>query len=367
MKSFFTSILFIFCLCSLQVSAQDCSENLIDAETAYEDGKLNQSLELLTQCENSSSLSLDEKVRLNRLKCIILLYQNEDDRATEAMQRLLRINPEYKIKPTDPSEFLNLYKKFKIIPYLIVGGALGGNLSFVEILKAYSTDAYKATTATYNSKLGFQVVGFVARPITRHLELRFEPGVTSISYSRNQKMYDSTFSSVLFTESHLRIDAPILLKYSFRDRYNFDLEGLFPYVSIGGGASYLISATSAGVRNDDKSERSNDLKGFSLNKARNQLNYFVTLGGGVEYKIKLGHLFLDVRYQAMLLNGVKTESRQEYETTQPLIFSLGMLGDDFKLNGVTFSVGYNYPLFNPRVKKNKNKKTTSVNSETSTE
>jgi hypothetical protein len=100
-------------------------------------------------------------------------------------------------------------------------------------------------------------------------------------------------------------------------------------------------------------ERSVEGKAISMKELRNSLTFSVLAGIGVEYKIGLGHLFVELRYQAGLNNMVKSVNRY---ILQEEIARYGFLDNDYTLSAIMLSLGYNYPLYNPKIQKRKLKK-----------
>ncbi|GAB4129936.1 MAG: hypothetical protein OHK0045_07800 [Raineya sp.] len=338
-----------------QEGQSDCSVKLQEGEASFEDGLLTNSISVLEECIKVDGFNKDEKVRAYRLLCIIYLYQNQDDKASENMHNLLRINPEYRLKPNDPAEFVELYKQYKILPYLILGGGAGGNFPLMSIGDLYGTDNPTTQNMTYYSLLGFQVGFNFAKPLNKKIELIFNPNFVLHRYRFEALYFD--YAQLNATETQTRVDLTLLLKYNFRNKYNFDLQGFKPYVYLGMSPHLLVSASLSPQRSDlieGEVRRSVEGKAIPMKSLRNTFTASATLGAGVEYKVGLGHLFADIRYQYALMSVVKNANRYEL---QEEIARYGFIDNDYKMGAMIFSIGYNYPLYNPKKKEKKIKKT----------
>ena len=75
-------------------------------------------------------------------------------------------------------------------------------------------------------------------------------------------------------------------------------------------------------------------------------------GAGINYKVKKGNVFLDLRYNYGFQNIVKTEQRYQNDLNNDLLYRYYYLDDDFKLNNFAFTIGYAYNIYKP-VKKGK--------------
>lgn len=337
-----------------QEGQSDCSVKLQEGETSFEDGLLSNSILVLEECIKIGGFNKEEKVRAHRLLCIIYLYQNEDEKASENMHNLLRINPEYKIKPNDPAEFVELYKQYNILPFLIVGGGAGANFPLMNVGTLYSTDNPTIQNMTYNSLFGFQAGINLVKPISKKVEIVFNPNFVTHRYRFEALYFD--YAQLVATESQTRIDLSVFVKYDIRNKYNFELSGMKPYVYLGATPHLLISSSLSPQRSDlinGEERRSVEGKAISMTDLRNTLTFSGLLGAGVEYKIGLGHAFVDVRYHYAFMNMTKDASRFDL---QEEIARYGFVDNDYKMGAMMFTLGYNYPLYNPKKKKKKIKK-----------
>ncbi|MDX1903100.1 MAG: outer membrane beta-barrel protein [Thermonemataceae bacterium] len=334
-------------------AVNDCSLKLQEGETAYEDGSLSISINLLEECLKTDGFNEEEKQRALRLLTIIYLYKNQEEDANKYMQQLLKANPEYRLRPNDPNEFVQLYKEYKIRPYLIVGGGAGANLPMLSIGKLYSTDNPNSQAMVYNSLVGFQIAANVSRPLTNKVEVIFAPTFTVLRYRFEANYFE--YASLTFEESQRRLDLPLLFKYNFRNKYNFSLTGIKPYVFVGGVANLILSSLGDAQRQDVVSEdqsRSVEGKAIEMTELRNKTTFSALAGVGAEYKIGLGHLYIEFRYQHAFMNMINEKNRF---LLQSEIAKYGYIDNDYKMGSMSVYAGYNYPLYNPKKRKRKSK------------
>lgn len=337
-----------------QEGQSDCSVKLQEGEASFEDGLLSNSISVLEECIKIGGFTKEEKGRAHRLLCIIYLYQNQDGKASDNMHDLLRINPEYRVKPNDPAEFVELYKQYKILPYLIVGGGAGTNFPLMRIGALYSTDNPTTQNMTYTSLLGFQVGLNFSKPITKKVEVVFNPNFITHRYRFEALYFD--FAQLIATEVQARVDLSVFVKYNFRNKYNFDLGGFKPYIYLGATPHLLVISSLSPQRSDlidGEVRRSVEGKAIPMKSLRNTFTASGLVGAGVEYKVGLGHIYADIRYHYAFMGMVKDANRFDL---QEEIARYGFIDNDYKIGAMMFTLGYNYPLYNPKKKERKIKK-----------
>ncbi len=326
-------------------SSDECNENLANAQTAFDEGKVSQAEVLLEPC--MENFDREEKLIAYRLLVIAYLYTNDDEKAEINMRNLLLINPEYRLKPNDPAEFVEMYKSFRTRPVWVFGAKLGGNLTRVNAYNFYSTDNLNVQTMSYTSLLGFHIGLTAIKPITNKIEILAELNFIRQSYKFETQMFDYV-TPFIFTENISWGNVPILLKYNFRDKYDFNKVGIKPYVTIGVSGSYMLAASGTSVRNDvvtAEIRRSVTGVATDLLPYRNKIGVNAILGFGAEYKIGRGNLVVDARYMYGILNVASPTKRYE---NQKDIFKYGYVDNDFRLGTIMFSGGYYLPIYNPK-------------------
>ncbi len=326
----------------------DCELVLKKAEQAYAEGRINEVAAILEACFKGDKFTREQKVRAYYIQTLSYLYLDEDKKADASMLELLRANPEYQVRNNEAKEFVTLYNTYDIRPQLVLGGRLGLSRSVVNLIRTFSLDNSN-NPPRYTTASSFHIGGIVERPLNRYLSLVTELGLTNQSYQYQNTLFGYATVSFEERQNHLRL--PILLKGYLGDKYNFRLRNFMLYGYAGPTISYLASALAVVSRNDFVNEDiQRQVAGLPVNisEQRKKLYYYATLGIGLEYKRGLGSLFADVRYDLGLQNIVRSEQR--YENNE-LIFRYGYLDNDLSLSTFTFAVGYVYPIYKPKKKK----------------
>jgi hypothetical protein len=127
-----------------------------------------------------------------------------------------------------------------------------------------------------------------------------------------------------------------------------------PYVQAGAGLRYMLSAEQQDPIKSFSTSQLASVSGpaIDIKDERNALNFEVVLGGGAKLKIPRGDVFLDVRYNLGLNNQRNEESDLNINDDERL-WNYNISDNDFTINNLLVSVGYNYYLYKPRKKKEK--------------
>ena len=74
------------------------------------------------------------------------------------------------------------------------------------------------------------------------------------------------------------------------------------------------------------------------------------MGGGINYKIGLNYIVFEARYSLGMLNVTNTKNRWREDIIEgrELKFPSGHVDDDYKINNLSFFVGFVKPLYKPR-------------------
>jgi len=92
----------------------DCKTKLNQAQTAYTNGRLDEAIELLSDCVNKGKLSTDDEQRALKLLGFAYLAKDYVDQAKTTIQKLLELVPAYEPDPAqDPPAFTNMVKEMK--------------------------------------------------------------------------------------------------------------------------------------------------------------------------------------------------------------------------------------------------------------
>jgi len=339
-------LLSILSLCSFALQAQDCNKSLDDAQEAYRLGRIDQVENFLLPCLNKNGFDREDQLEVYHLLVVVYLYANEDAKATDMMAKLLKLNPEYRVKPTDNAEFVELYKAFRTRPVLLIGAQGGGNLTFASPIASFSLSNSETQSYVYNALLGFQVGASVVLPLGKRLDAVFKPEFVRYTFSYSTSLFD--YQELLFTERSLWVSFPLLFRANFRDKYNFNVLGIKPFIEVGASFDYLLQASATAQRQDRVSEnvqRSVTGADVVLTEARNPYNFSLIGGLGAEYKQGRGSFIVSMNFSYGLLNVIDPQKRFDNQVD---IFRYGYIDNDHRLSFVGLYAGYLYPIYNPK-------------------
>ncbi len=343
------SITLIFLIVTVSSMAQDqCAVALNEAQDKYEIGRLYEIPEILNECLENG-FSKEQKITAYRLLTLTYLFLNYYDEADESYLELLKLSPEYNINDElDPQEIINHHEKFTTKPiYYLTLGKLGLNVSYANVLVDYSLTSSNNNSETYSTVLGFHA-GFGGEMVlyqNLHLSGEFMFSNKKIHLTDTHWDFYTTNMDIAQTQ----VEMPIMLKYNFR------LGKVNPFVEGGASPSFTYNSTLqniTGVYTDftDNGEIVQPRPDISTTKLTQSFNYSAVLGGGINYKIGLNYLVFEVRYSMEMMNATKREDRwrEDFTEARELKFPTGYVQDDFKLNNLSFFIGFVKPLYKPR-------------------
>ena len=351
---YFLSIL-IFCVLSFAAAAQDqCTINLNQAEDLYDRGHLYEIPETINSCL-ANGFTKEQKIRAYRLLTLTYLLLNYYDEADKSYLELLRLSPEYNInEELDPVEIINHHDKFTTKPifYLTLGKA-GVNVSYANVMTDYSLSTSNNGSSKYSTVLGFHA-GFGAEMVIYqnfHLYGEFMVTNKKIHLTDTHWGFYNTNMDLTRTE----IEIPLLLKY------NFFMGKVNPFISGGISPSYMFGSS---IQNIEGSyllyvdDIGGEIEEFPVqprpeiaaSDLNARFNFTTILGAGINYKIGLNYIVFETRFSLGMLNTVKPDDRWRLDNAEirDLKFPTGHVYDDFKLNNLSFFVGFVKPLYKPR-------------------
>ncbi|MGD1843756.1 MAG: hypothetical protein ACFB0B_23115, partial [Thermonemataceae bacterium] len=133
-----------------------CVTKLKEAQTSYDQGRINEVPELLRGCLEDG-FEKNDRIAAYKLLTLTHLYLNENDKAKETMRRFLQLNPEYEINTAiDPPEFINLYNSFRTKPIFLFGVKAGINRVAINETAYYTVDNINTNERNYSPAVGFQ-------------------------------------------------------------------------------------------------------------------------------------------------------------------------------------------------------------------
>ncbi len=352
MRNFFICVIFFLAYSANSVFAQDqCEIALSQAEGKYKQGRLYEIPEMLQECINDG-FTKEEKIRAYRLLTLTYLFLDYYSEADKTYLELLRLSPEYTTnEELDPMEIINFHEKFTTKPIFYLMGKIGFNFSFADVLLDYSISQSFNGSHNYSIVPGFQG-GFGAEMVlyqNLHISGEFFIKKSSLHLSDTHWDYYSTDMDI----SHTEFELPIMLKYNFfRGKIN-------PFISAGISPSFLTKSATQNIEGAYKvTNEDGTIENFPVQprpkivttSMKNRFNYAALFGGGINYKIGLNYLVIEARYAMGMLNVTDIKDRMLDDTAEAreLKFPTGQIDDDFKINNLSFFIGFVKPLYKPR-------------------
>lgn len=284
--------------------------------------------------------------------------------AEDSYLKLLKANPEYiadEIK--DPVDVYYLSKKFtatpKFTPTLIKAG---GNLSLARTIHRINPNSLSDTKYKQLVKIGFQIGSAMDWNINDNLALSGEVNFSLRSFRNTEtgvfKGYNSNFTADTksITERQLWIDLPVYVKYAHH------LGQVRPFGYAGYALNFLLRSQGQleSINNEGTVQSPTQGANENLFYKRNFFNHSLIVGGGIRYKTGKDFIVIDLRYMAGFSNVTNVEnnfydSKNGYKVSNTMV-KYQFVGDYFRLDNLSLSIGYVKPLYDPRkVKKAKTK------------
>ncbi len=355
---YFLIFFILFSLISARlVFAQDqCAISLKEAEDKYDLGRLYEIPELIQPCLEDG-FTKEEKIRAYRLLTLTYLFLDYYEKADESYLELLTLSPEYNTNDEiDPVEIINHHNKFTTKPlFYITPVKIGFNFSFANVLLDYSLSQGLNGSEKYSSIPGFHIGFGGEMVIYGNFHLSAELFVSRKNLHLTDSHWD--FYNTNLDINHTEFELPVMLKYNFfRGKIN-------PFISGGVSPGYLFNASVRNIKGNYNIK--SDIEGapdeefpvqprpeLNTSKMKNRFNYSLLFGGGINYKIGINYLVFEARYSIGMLNVTNEKNRwnidQNFPSGRDLKFPPGHVDDDFKINNLSFLVGFVKPLYKPR-------------------
>jgi len=351
----------IVTLCIHRASSQDngdCLVTLTQANEEFNAGRFFGIPSLLKQCLDNG-FSTEQTFQAYYLLTQTYLILDDPIAAEDSYLKLLRADPEFVASAErDPIDLVYLSKKFTATPVFTPHFRFGGNVSFIRNIHEITTEGYDVNRST-SIKPGFQLGAGIDWNLNDNMSIGGEGlfALRSISTTRVSISIDDIQQS---TERQAWLDVPIYFKY--KD----DIGKVRPF-GYAGFAANLLLGSRVSLNTQNKTPNLSDTGGEvptegpdeKIAYKRNFFNYSFLMGGGAYYKIGKDFLFADVRYMAGMTNVTK-ESENYYNedgTMATTIARYRWVGDYFRLDNLSISIGYVKPLYDPRkIRKARTKK-----------
>jgi len=327
----------VFCVVSFYGAAQSsCVQNLRDARSLYDEGRLNELPDLLQECIENG-FSKEEKVEALRLVTLSHLFNEEQQRAENSYLRLLNINPEFQPnKDSDPTELLILAESFDTDPKFFFGVKGGASYNIIqgnpEIIHS------QIFPGSYEFPLGLSGGVFFQYPINDIFSVNIEAFYNYRNTILNRPIgseESNTFHTI--DETQQWIEMPLLVNYRLPWVDKFLLEA-----TAGPSVQYLISS------NLSVKGLNGDLINFDMLPYRNQFNMSGIVGMRANFK-EFGANFITVEmlFQYKVLSEVN--KKEMSETVKVNLADVGFTDFNYRGHALWLRLGLRFPYFKPEI------------------
>jgi hypothetical protein len=352
-------LIFIFSFQLVTAQKLDCLQALSQAENEFNAGHFYGLSSILQECLESNGFTDEQKVRAYSLLAQAYLLSDDPIAAEDSYLRLLKADPEYiadEIK--DPVDIYYLSKKFTATPrFTPTLFRAGTNVSFMRIIQRVNTNSTPdSTDYKHTLKLGFQI----GTGIDWNINDNFSVGA-ELNFA--QRSFETTANKIFgddeqfITERQYWFDIPLYVKYAYH------LGKIRPFGYVGFSANLLladqakleyVNRTPAIESGESQTENRTLGADVNLKYKRNFINQSIVFGGGVRYKIGKDFIVVDLRYISGLTNVTNTK-RNFYDTKSTGDYTMAntigkysVVGDYFRIDNLSLSVGFVKPLYDPR-------------------
>lgn len=343
----------IILLSSFSAFAQTPAQTLRLARATYEQGRLHEIPTQLNEGVISKMNNKQDKVEAYKILCLSYIYLEEPEKADESMLNILRTDPYFEInEAVDPAEFVALYKTFRTLPILRIGGKLGVDAARPNV-KETTTAGDLEGDSNYKALIGINFGLSVDKPISERLNIHAE-----LLYSQKRFGLTQTFSrfngdpdsdenfqnETEAIETQTWLSLPLAVQYKpFGNKSKFN-EKFNPYVAAGVTVDYLLNAKISGEQLRD-GQSSVQEKSFEFTASRNSMNISVMAAVGIKLRAAGGYIVTEIRY----LHGLTQLSSKESAFQNPEItWELTYADPVFKISSLGISAGYIQNIFNPK-------------------
>jgi len=305
------------------------SDDIYLSKAAYNfnNGSFSEVLSLTGQISDTAKQSI--RFQKFRLQALSYLSLSQNDKAIDAVKKMLELNPTYQFNPiTDPDELKVLLNKLRIIPKLNLGLSLsvGSNTTYVKPIGIFTLAQNDKTYSSRNTMIFSLDGGY---------NLNNRSGI-GISLIHAVKEYSLQFGvndwKSNLTERLSYIDVPIYYKYKVFEANNISFQA-----HLGAYLGYLYRANNQINSVNDKDNLLLEIRSFDAIKRKSAWNFGVIYGAALQYNRPKGSIVLNCTYFNGANNIVNTENR--YSNPQ-LMHEFYYIDDDLRLNNLSIGLGY---------------------------
>ncbi|MCB0497321.1 MAG: hypothetical protein KDC79_14365 [Cyclobacteriaceae bacterium] len=355
----------IILLLSPSKAISQCIEDWDKAQSEFKEGHLYSIPSILSGCLQDG-FTKSEKVEAYRMLTITYLYIDDPYGAQNSFIGLLKLDPEYRIKPTDPVELEQLSKEYITTPIISWRVRGGINYSFVSVIHTNGSGNAKLNSAVYKPLLGYNAVGSLDVHFNKLISLGIDVDVSLNSYNYTNHLFDDLEGNQNakdfqnFKETGLNASLPIYLKFTYPGvKY-------YPYVYGGYSPNYNIYTNSTASYRiiQEVNENPIEPKKLDISLIRNRFSNSVILGAGLMRRYKYNYIFIDVRYRLGLNKLLNEETQFDFADLEKYNANPNRYKDvieyteiyekidsQFKESDLSLTLGYVWPKYKPRKKK----------------
>lgn len=353
MRRTFITLIVLISLIHTEVKSQtSCAQNLTQARSVYDEGRIHELPALLNDCIKNGFTD-EEKTEAYRLLILAHLYLDESQNADDAMLGLLNHNHEFQLnEQVDPEEFVTLYNTFRTWPIYLWGFKFGGTYSIANVQKLFGVNSAGTEATTYSSKVNF-ATGLAFEKSFRKKQFG---GMAELLFTNNQYEVTKEFANdpIVDNVGNRTITDPYAIVTSLETKswlslnlalyYRpFSKNRLDPRVFLGPSINYLLAddakIETAFPRGGEQATGPNE----GLRNFRNPINLAVMGGMNIRAKVGKQFLFLEAKY----VHGLVNITEFNFDQTKLATF-YGYALDDVSVSHFSLSIGLLFQKYSPK-------------------
>lgn len=322
----------IVIISSMARAQNPCAEALDLATRAYDEGRLEEVLSVLTPC---ADLAREQRWQAYRLLALAYLFEERIAEADAAVHTMLELNPRYEVGTTrDPAELTRLVETYSLFPRLAVGVRGGLSMTGRRIDAPRSIAPLEQIAGTRRFALGSDIGVGVLIGVIPELAVSVDALSSGRAYSVD---FDGARESVTeYSERLSYLTVPAMLRYAV------DLGSITTHVAAGYYYQFLLDATSdITMRLGDSAQAYADEGVLSTRDRRETSSHGIVFGAGLSIPFGEGFVSLDGRYELGLADVVSAEERYNDDE---LHFRYLYVDSGFRLRNIILSLGYVHPI-----------------------
>lgn len=337
--------LLLFLGFSLMGRAQNCAQNLEEAQIAFFNGRFHACVQLLHACWNTYENKEDKETALEVLSKSYLML-GETSAAEESMYKLLLNNPFYQARKDLSLSLDSLYHKFELVRSWQAGFSLSYAAVNYSILKTWSFSGVAEDPAHYDPRNSLQSEAWFSYRIYKNWYLESGIAYQSLNFYRSEVqqnyLLQSSLENLQFISPRLGFAyAQPLKNWSFFANCGASVQCLYQAKADMGLEPQMGEIPAAFAGYPERQEA------IDLNFQRRNLIPNSYAGIGLRYG-KGYHCFeLSYRFQYAWHNLTVADERYSNEN---LLNNLAYVPDDFSFSYGLWQIGYLYSFIKPEKK-----------------